>query len=114
MCNLRVNEADRAKSDFLKANEMAKGKNIQVVKGLKELKEVLKRNKEKEKELNLKMFARHDEPSVPVIDDEDDEGFGQILVFFIDTFLGIYILIYSAFIKILDLIYSIPALGHGL
>ena len=52
ICYLRIGEIEKSKQDLLKANEIAEGKNALVLQGLKELKDKIQANKQKEREVS--------------------------------------------------------------
>ena len=64
---LKVGDLLKAKQDLLRANELADGKNGQVLQALKELKTKQEQNKQKEIELSKKMIIRKNDKKEAVV-----------------------------------------------
>lgn len=58
MCYFKIGDLTKAKEDFVKANDLADGKNGQVIQALKMLKAKFEENREKEREMSKKMIQR--------------------------------------------------------
>jgi tetratricopeptide (TPR) repeat protein len=107
MSYLKIGDLKKAKEDFLKANELADGKNGQVIQGLKTLKAKLEENRVKERELSQKMIMRKEEKSKPseelILPIKGAEIFSNaILALLFDIFFLVYSIMYKKIIELAD------------